>query len=124
MKVLVVEDAAIIALDVANRVKRLGHMVTGVAATAALALEKARETSPDIALMDINLKGDRDGIEAASLLADELGIRCIFVTAYSDRGMKERALSVRPLGYIVKPIRDAELKEALAAADAALGAVD
>jgi CheY-like chemotaxis protein len=122
MKVLVVEDTTIIALDLAHRVEREGHTVTGVAATAALALEKARETSPDIALMDIRLKGDRDGIEAASLLAGELGIRCIFVTAYADRRMRERALAVRPLGYIVKPIRDAELKEALAAAEAALGA--
>lgn len=110
MKVLIVEDAAIIALDVANRLKRLGHTVTGTAATA------------DIALMDITLKGERDGIEAASLLADELGVRCIFVTAYSDKGMRERALSVRPLRYLVKPIRDAELKEALLAAEAAIGA--
>jgi CheY-like chemotaxis protein len=122
VKVLIVEDAAIIALDVANRLKRLGHTVTGTAATADIALEKARETSPDIALMDINLKGERDGIEAASLLADELGVRCIFVTAYSDKGMRERALSVRPLRYLVKPIRDAELKEALLAAEAAIGA--
>ncbi|WP_298666704.1 response regulator [uncultured Methanofollis sp.] len=124
MKVLVVEDAAIIALDIANRVRRLGHMVTGTAATADIALEKARETSPDVALMDINLKGGRDGVDAASLLAEELGIRCIFVTAYSDRDMRERALATRPLGYIVKPIRDAELKEALAAAATALGLDD
>jgi len=124
VKVLVVEDAAIIALDIANRVRRLGHMVTGTAATADIALEKARETSPDVALMDINLKGGRDGVDAASLLAEELGIRCIFVTAYSDRDMRERALATRPLGYIVKPIRDAELKEALAAAATALGLDD
>ncbi|QYZ79366.1 response regulator [Methanofollis formosanus] len=117
LRVLVVEDAAIIALDIANRVKRLGHEVAGVASTAETAWEKARETRPDLVLMDINLKGEQNGIEAASRIAEELGIRSIFITAYSDKEMKERALATRPLGYIVKPIREADLEKVLAAAE-------
>ncbi|QSZ67462.1 response regulator [Methanofollis aquaemaris] len=114
LRVLVVEDAAIIALDIASRVKRLGHEVVGVASTAEMACEKACEAHPDLVLMDINLKGEQDGIEAASRIVDELGIRSVFITAYSDKGMKERALATHPLGYIVKPIREVDLEKVLA----------
>lgn len=114
LRVLVVEDAAIIALDIASRVKRLGHEVVGVASTAKGAYEKACEYRPDLILMDINLRGEHDGIEAASWIVEELGIRSVFITAYSDKGMKEQALATRPLGYIVKPIREDDLEKALA----------
>lgn len=117
LRVLVVEDAAIIALDIANRVKRRGHKVVGVASTAKMACEMAREYRPDLVLMDINLKGDQDGIEAATWIGEKLRIRSVFITAYSDKGMRERAFAAFPLEYIVKPIKEADLENALKMAE-------
>ncbi|MFA5396610.1 MAG: response regulator [Methanogenium sp.] len=117
MRVLVVEDDAIIGMDIEYRVKKLGYEVCGVADTAAEALDIASRTKPDIALMDIRLRGEVDGIEAARMLRDTLSVPVIFITAYSDMKMRSRALDMEPLGYIVKPLREVELKNTLEAAE-------
>jgi len=117
LRVLVVEDDAIIGMDIEHRVKKLGYDVCGVADSAAEALDIASRTHPDIALMDIRLRGDVDGIEAARMLRDTLGVPVIFITAYSDMKMRSRALDMEPLGYIVKPLREVELKNTLEAAE-------
>lgn len=117
LRVLVVEDDAIIGMDIEHRVKKLGYEVCGVADSAAEALDIASRTRPDIALMDIRLRGDVDGIEAARMLRDTLGVPVIFITAYSDMKMRSRALDMEPLGYIVKPLREVELKNTLEAAE-------
>jgi len=117
LRVLVVEDDAIIGMDIEHRVKKLGYEVCGVADTAAEALDIASRTRPDIALMDIRLRGDVDGIEAARMLRDTLGVPVIFITAYSDMKMRSRALDMELLGYIVKPLREVELKNTLEAAE-------
>ena len=117
LRVLVVEDDAIIGMDIEHRVKKLGYEVCGVVDTAAEALDIASRTSPDIALMDIRLRGEVDGIEAARMLRDTLGVPVIFITAYSDMKMRSRALDMEPLGYIVKPLREVELKNTLEAAE-------
>ena len=117
LRVLVVEDDAIIGMDIEHRVKKLGYDVCGVADSAAEALDIASRTRPDIALMDIRLRGDVDGIEAARMLRDTLGVPVIFITAYSDMKMRSRALDMEPLGYIVKPLREVELKNTLEAAE-------
>ena len=113
MKVMVVEDDAIIGMDIEHRVRRLGYEVTGVADTAEEAIELAADTKPDIALMDIRLRGDIDGIDTARMLKEQFSLPVIFITAYSDLKMRSRALDLNPLGYIVKPIREVELKNTL-----------
>jgi CheY-like chemotaxis protein len=113
MKVMVVEDDAIIGMDIEHRVRRLGYEVTGVADTAEEAVELAADTKPDIALMDIRLRGDIDGIDTARMLKEQFSLPVIFITAYSDLKMRSRALDLNPLGYIVKPIREVELKNTL-----------
>lgn len=115
--VLVVEDDAIIGMDIEHRVKRLGYDVCGVADTAEEALDIASRKKPDIALMDIRLRGEVDGIEAARMLKDQFAVPVIFITAYSDMKMRSRALDMDPLGYIVKPLREVELKNTLEAAE-------
>ncbi|WAI02443.1 response regulator [Methanogenium organophilum] len=117
LRVLVVEDDAIIGMDIEHRVKKLGYEVCGVADTAAEALEIASSKKPDIALMDIRLRGEVDGIEAARMLRDQLSVPVIFITAYSDMKMRSRALDIDPLGYIVKPLREVELRKTLEAAE-------
>ena len=113
MKVMVVEDDAIIGMDIEHRVRRLGYEVTGVADTAEEAIELAADTKPDIALMDIRLRGDIDGIDTARMLKEQFSLPVIFITAYSDLKMRSRALDLNPAGYIVKPIREVELKNTL-----------
>ncbi|HDQ08286.1 MAG TPA: response regulator [Methanoculleus sp.] len=113
MKVMIVEDDAIIGMDIEHRVRRLGYEVTGVADNAKEAITLAADTKPDIALMDIRLRGDIDGIDTARMLKEQFALPVIFITAYSDLKMRSRALDLNPAGYIVKPIREVELKNTL-----------
>ena len=117
LRILVVEDDAIIGMDIEHRVKKLGYEVCGVADTAAEALDIASGKQPDLALMAIRLRGAVDGIEAARMLRDRFSVPVIFITAYSDMKMRSRALDMNPLGYIVKPLREVELKKTLEAAE-------
>ncbi|EHQ35427.1 response regulator [Methanoplanus limicola] len=118
--ILIVEDDAIISMDIEQRVQKLGHKVVGVVDRAEKAFRAIIEKKPDLILMDINLKGGMDGISIADRLYKDMGTRVIYITAYSDEGMKERADKTNPLGYIVKPIRENELNRVLAAAESEL----
>ena len=113
MKIMVVEADAIIGMDIEHRVRRLGYEVTGVADNAEEAIELAADSKPDIALMDIRLRGDIDGIDTARMLKEQFALPVIFITAYSDLKMRSRALDLNPAGYIVKPMREVELKNTL-----------
>ncbi|UUX91315.1 response regulator [Methanoplanus endosymbiosus] len=113
--ILIVEDDAIISMDIEQRVQKLGHKVVGVVDRAEKAFRTIIEKKPDLILMDINLKGEMDGISIADRLYKEMNIRVIYITAYSDAGMKERAEKTYPLGYIIKPIRENELNRVLEA---------
>jgi two-component SAPR family response regulator len=107
-------------MDIEQRVQKLGHKVVGVVDRAEKAFRAIIEKKPDLILMDINLKGGIDGISIAERLYKDMGTRVIYITAYSDEGMKERADKTNPLGYIVKPIRENELNRVLAAAESEL----
>jgi two-component system CheB/CheR fusion protein len=113
LRLIVVEDEPIVARDLANKVAALGYSVLGVAGTPEAALDLARETQPDIVLMDIRLGSERDGISVAQEIRDRHEIPPIFVTAYADSETLGRAEKVRPLGYVVKPFRNPELKATL-----------
>lgn len=108
-RILLVEDERIIALDVANSLRKLGYTVFGPASDAAAAVALAREARPDLVIMDIHLHGAIDGIEASRMIREELGIPSIFLTAYAEDETVERASVAAPLGYIVKPFDLTEL---------------
>ncbi len=108
-KILIVEDEQIIAIDLSRRLERFGYNVVGSAVSGEEAIKLAKKHSPDIILMDIMLSGHIDGIEAASIIKDELSIPVIFLTAYSDQGTIQRAKTAEPSGYIIKPFKDKEL---------------
>jgi diguanylate cyclase (GGDEF)-like protein/PAS domain S-box-containing protein len=109
VRILVVEDEAIVALDLTSRLKMIGYDVVGTAATGADAIAKAVKLSPDLMLMDIILKGDMDGIQASEAIRSKLGIPIIFLTACADDATLERAKITEPFGYLLKPFEEREL---------------
>lgn len=112
-QILVVEDERIIALNLKESLESLGYSVVGIAASGKKAVEKATELHPDLVLMDIRLKGNMDGIQAAEQIWQRLTIPVIYVTGHSDRGTLERAKVTAPFGYILKPIKERELAIAI-----------
>jgi len=111
--ILIIEDEAIIALDIARMVKNNGFDVAGVASEAGRALVIAETKRPSLALVDIKLKGDIDGIEVAKILKERFSIPVVFITAYSDESVRARAMQVEPAGYLIKPINRLEFGKAL-----------
>src|SRR5262249_45787181 len=109
-RILVVEDEAVVALDVQGRLRRLGYQVVGTAASYDSALARATELRPDLVLMDISLRDGPDGIAAAERLRTELAVPVVFLTAFADTDTLERAKRVSPHGYIVKPFDGRDLR--------------
>ena len=112
-KILVVDDEAIITMQLEERLHAMGYTVAGMAASGEDAIEKARRLSPDLILMDIVMPGRLNGIEAAQTIISELDIPVVFVTSYADDAIIEKAKQVRPYGYIVKPFNELEIKAAI-----------
>jgi PAS domain S-box-containing protein len=113
VKILVVEDESIVAMDIKHRAEGLGYSVTGITPSGEGAIQKASETLPDLVLMDIVLKGEMDGVEAAQKIRDTLDIPVVYLTAYSDEKTLKRAKVTEPFGYIIKPFEDRELHSAV-----------
>ena len=107
---MIVEDEAVIALGLEKRLTEMGYEVVGIFHSGEAAVENARSLLPDLILMDIMIPGDLNGIDAAKIGREELDIPVIFLTAYSEDKFIERAKKARPYGYLVKPVRDRELK--------------
>ncbi len=112
-KILVVDDEAIITMQLEERLHAMGYTVVAMAASGEDAIEKARRLSPDLILMDIVMPGRLNGIEAAQAIIGELDIPVVFVTSYADDAIIEKAKQVRPYGYIVKPFNELEIKAAI-----------
>jgi PAS domain S-box-containing protein len=108
-RILLVEDESIVALDVRDRLERMGYTIVGVAAYGEDAISKAAEMQPDLVLMDVQLRGEMDGIEAARYIRESSGIPVIYMTAYADEETLQRAKVTGPSGYIVKPFEEREL---------------
>ncbi len=108
--ILVVEDESIVAKDIQQSLKKLGYEVLGVCATGDDAMEKAEKTKPDLVLMDIMLKGDVTGIDAADFVRQKLNIPVIFLTAYADSSTLSKAKVTEPYGYIIKPFKEIDLQ--------------
>ncbi|MEZ4720884.1 MAG: response regulator [Flavobacteriales bacterium] len=113
MNILVVEDESIVAKDIQVCLKKLGYEVVGVCSTGEDAVEKANETNPDLVMMDIMLKGEMSGIEAAAEIRKEMDIPVIFLTAYTDRDTVDRAKETEPYGYIIKPFKEIDIQTAI-----------
>lgn len=110
-RVLVVEDESLVALDIIQQLESDGYQVVGHAISGEEAISKAaEEPRPDVILMDINLRGKLDGINAAEAISKTSDIPIIFLTAHADETTLQRAKLTRPFGYIIKPFEPNELK--------------
>lgn len=112
-KILIVEDESIVALDIRNRLTRMGYHVVGMAVTGEEAVDQARDKQPDLVLMDIRLKGEMDGIEAAAAIRSYFEIPVIYLTAYADENTLQRAKITEPYGYLIKPFEERELSNVI-----------
>ena len=108
--ILIVEDEAIVAEDLANKVREMGYVVLAITATGEEAVELARQQRPTLVLMDIQLTGFMDGIAAAEIIQHECKLPVLFLTAHSDTGTVDLAKKVGAFGYILKPFNERELK--------------
>jgi len=108
-KLLVVEDEGIVAKDIQIRLRNLGYEVAAVASSGEEAIQKAAETHPDLVLMDITLKGEMDGIEAAEEIISRYDIPVVYLTAHTDEKTLQRAKITEPFGYILKPFGEKDL---------------
>lgn len=110
---MIVEDDALVALGVRIAVQDLGYDVVGMAGSEAEALALAETTRPQIALMDIRLRGAVDGIDTARRLRADFNVRSLFLSAYTDEQTMSRVAGTYPLGFVQKPYSAAQLKAAL-----------
>jgi two-component system, response regulator PdtaR len=110
-RILVIEDDLLIATQIEITLTEAGFEVVGIAPTGEEALELAAKDPPDLAVVDISLAGDRDGVDTALELFRSHGVRCIFATAYSDDEARQRAAPAVPLGWLPKPYSMASLTE-------------
>jgi len=109
IRVLIVEDEPIIAADIEKCLQDLDYFVCGKAMTFNRAKTLLESTYPDIAIIDINLEGKREGIELASIIHEKNNIPFIFLTSYSDAATLKEAKIVMPYGYVVKPFDEQDL---------------
>ncbi len=113
MKVLVVEDDELIAESLTDILDVLGHESIGTAADAETAIALCNQVHPDIALLDIQIGGDLDGIELAEILHDDFDIPFVFTTAFADGSTLSRAKERGPFGYVIKPYGTNDINAAL-----------
>ncbi len=109
-RLLIVEDEAVIAMDMAQHLRGFGHEVVGIAASGARARQLAHEHRPDLIMMDIVIKGDEDGIVTARRIVQEMDVPVVFLTAYGDAPTLARAKDSAPYGYLMKPFRTDDLR--------------
>jgi CheY-like chemotaxis protein len=109
-KVLIVEDELIIAEDLRKRLTFLGFNVIGIATTGEDAVARVEETGPDLVLMDISLRGEMDGVEAAKLIQERTGTPIVYVTGHGDPETMQRAKSTPGFAFVLKPVDDREMQ--------------
>lgn len=109
-KILIVEDETVVSADLAQVLNRLGYSVCGQVTTGYDAIRYAQREWPDLVLMDIRLSGEIDGVEAAQHISTNLNIPVVFLTAFDNPELVERAVAAEPYGYVVKPYQTGELR--------------
>ncbi len=108
LRVVIVDDEAVIRMGLKSMVTTLGYQVIGTAANGNEALEKVKTLKPDLLLLDIKMP-ERDGLEVAEILAKDMVLPIIMLTAYTEKSLIERAANASVMGYLVKPISESKL---------------
>jgi len=112
VRVIVADDESIICMDLREMLGNLGYLVVGEAGDGQSVVNLARELRPDVVLMDIKMPG-MDGIEASRTLTEERIAPVVLLTAFSQRDLVERAKEAGVVGYLVKPVQEADLTPAI-----------
>lgn len=110
IKIQIVEDESIFAMDLVSQLKSMDFSVISITDSGEKAIKEVEKEKPDLILMDIRLKGDIDGIETAQRIQSSKNIPIVFLTAYADEKTLKRAKIIEPFGYLLKPINKRELK--------------
>ncbi|WP_035693080.1 response regulator [Azospirillum halopraeferens] len=116
LRVLVVEDEAVAAMDLELVLEDLGYEPCGIASSAPEAVRLADATGPDLVIMDVRLADGTDGVDAANEIRRRLGVRAVFLTAHSDPVTLERIRTADPWEVLAKPYSRSQLAAALARA--------
>ena len=111
---MVVEDDALIALDIVGLLEDMGHEVISEAADAPMALNFAERLTPDLALVDVRLAHDSDGGTLARKLYDRFGVRSLFLSGSITEDFRRTMVEINPIGFIDKPLTRRSLSTALA----------
>ncbi|MBN2409302.1 MAG: response regulator [Candidatus Aminicenantes bacterium] len=109
-KILVVEDEAIIAMDIQSILKKIGYSGAEVVHSGEESIQKVADGRPHLVLMDIKLKGNMDGIQAAHQIFDTYGVPVVYITAYGDENTMKRANGTARFGFITKPFEESDLQ--------------
>ncbi len=109
-RIIIIEDEALIAIEIQSTLEMLGFKVVGHSMNGDEALDLFRSTAADLVLLDINIKGSKNGIDLAHILNESYNIPFVFLTSHSDPTTLEEAKKVMPYGYIVKPFNENDLK--------------
>lgn len=111
--ILIVEDETLIGLGIEQNLNDLGYHVNSIVNSGEKAIESVTMNKPDIILMDIQLKGEMDGIEAARVIKSKFDIPIIFLAAFSEESIISKIKQIQPIGYLLKPVRTRELRIAV-----------
>jgi DNA-binding LytR/AlgR family response regulator len=111
--ILIVEDESIVAKDIQMSLRKLGYNVVAICSNGEDAIRAAKEHSPDLVLMDIMLKGEMSGIEAAEQIRSRFNMPIIYLTAYADESTLSKAKITEPYGYIIKPFKEIDLRTSI-----------
>jgi len=111
--IMIVEDEGVVSIDIRNILRRSGYDIAAVAFLGEEAVKKAEEAHPDLVLMDIGLRGEIDGIEAAKMIRKRCQIPVVFLTGFADENTLAKAREADPSGFIIKPIDEEELRKTI-----------
>lgn len=113
LKILIIEDDAVIAQLLEHHMHNLGHHVIDICHNSEKASDRFHTLRPDLVLLDINIEGTRDGIELAEIIDEKYGYPYMFITALSDHSTLQRARAVNPVAYLVKPFKEEDLRASI-----------
>jgi two-component system, response regulator PdtaR len=108
LRIIIADDEAVIRMGLSQMITSLGHRVVATATNGDEALEATKRLTPDLLLLDIKMPG-RDGLTVAEILAEEMPLPIVMLTAFSERRLIERAANAAVMGYLVKPIHESKL---------------
>lgn len=120
-RLLIVEDEPLIAADMQAMLEEMGHDVVGIAHNGSTAVSLAHQEQPDLALLDIRLHGEPDGVEVAQELTSKLRIPFLYITSHADPATLERVKATKPEGFVIKPFEAADLRAQITIAMARIG---